>query len=72
MNNRIITVREKVPQISKLDEGYYYGTWGGYVIEVNYKGKTYELETTEGVRGLGIRVVVIVKSDLVEFHELKN
>jgi len=72
MNNKILAIRETVPQPTTLPDGYYYGIWGGYVIEVNYKEKTYELEVREGVRGVGIRVVVLINGDAMEYYELKN
>jgi hypothetical protein len=55
-----------------LPDGSYFGTWGGYVIELQYNGKTYELTTQEGVRGIGFKVVVTIKDGVATFNELKN
>lgn len=34
MENKIKAIREKVPQVTTLPDGIYFGTWGGYVIEL--------------------------------------
>jgi hypothetical protein len=70
--SKILEIREKVPQIAMLPDGAYFGTWGGNVIDVSYKGKNYELTTEEGVRGMGIKVVVTVKDGVATFDEVKN
>lgn len=70
--SKILEIREKVPQIAMLPDGAYFGTWGGNVIEVSYKGKNYELTTEEGVRGFNIKVVVNVKDGVATFNEIKN
>jgi hypothetical protein len=69
---KILEIKEKVPTITTLPDGLYNGTWGGYVIEVHYKGKTYELTTEDGVKGMGIKVVVTIKNGVATFDELKN
>jgi hypothetical protein len=46
--------------------------WGGYSIDVMYKSKAYELETEEGVRGMGIKVIVEVKDGVATFEEVNN
>lgn len=70
--NKILEIREKVPQIAMLPDGAYFGTWGGNVIDVSYKGKNYELTTEVGVKGMGIKVVVTVKDGVATFDEIKN
>lgn len=72
MSNKIISIKEKVPQNTTLPDGYYNGIWGGYIIEVQYNNKTYELETTEGVKGIGYKVIVIIKDGIATFDEVKN
>jgi hypothetical protein len=72
MENKIKSIKEKVPQIATLPDGYYNGIWGGYVIELNYKGKTFELGTEEGVRGVGFKVVVEVKDGVATFGEINT
>ena len=72
MKNKIKSIKEKVPQISTLPDGYYNGTWGGYVVEVTYKGKVFELETEEGVRGIGFKVIVQVENGVATFDEVKT
>lgn len=37
MSNRIVSIKEKVPQLATLPDGTYTGTWGGYTIDVRYK-----------------------------------
>jgi hypothetical protein len=70
--NKIISITEKVPQKATLPDGNYSGVWGGYIIEVKFKDKTYELRTEEGVRGVGFRVVVTITNGEATFEELKN
>jgi len=70
--SKILEVREKVPQIAMLPDGSYFGTWGGNVIDVSYKSKNYELTTEEGVRGIGIKVVVTVKDGVATFNKVNN
>ena len=70
--SKILEIREKVPQVTTLPDGFYNGTWGGYVIEVHYKGKTYELTTEQGVKGIGFKVVVTIKDGVATFDEIKN
>ncbi len=72
MKHEIKSIKEKIPTLATLPDGLYNGVWGGYVIEVNYKGKTYELETKEGVRGMDIKVVVEIKDGVPTFEEAKN
>jgi len=69
---KIISIKEKVPRVTTLPNGTYMGVWGGYVIEVNFNGKTYELETEEGVKGFGIKVVVIINDNVATFNQIKN
>ena len=72
MSNKILSFKEKVPTITTLPDGVYSGIWGGFVIDVNYKGKTYELITEVGVKGFGIKVIVNIKDGDATFTELKN
>lgn len=69
---KILKIEEKVPRPSKLPDGLYTGVWGGYVIEVRHNDHLYQLTTDEGVRGMGIRVVVNIKGEDMTFTELKN
>jgi len=70
--NKIIAIREKVPQDVVLPDGSYVGTWGGNIISLPLDGKNYELETEEGVRSFGIKVVVTISDGVATFNELKN
>lgn len=72
MNGEILAIREKVPEITTLPDGVYTGTWGGNCITLSYKGKTYELETSEGVRGVGYKVMVQVENGKGTFTEINN
>lgn len=69
---KVISIAEKKPVASTLPDGSYSGIWGGYIIEFNYDGKTYELTTDEGVRGMGFRVIVNIKDGIGTFNDLKN
>lgn len=71
MNNLIKSIKEKVPEPTLLD-GYYLGKWGGYIIELKFKGKTYELETTEGVKGMNIDVIVKFKDGSMTFDLINS
>ena len=70
MINRVKSITEKTD--NTLPDGFYNGTWGGYMIELQYNGKTFELETENGVRGIGIKVVVQVKNGEATFEEIKS
>lgn len=72
MKHKVKSITEKVPQVTTLPDGLYYGTWGGYVVEINYKSKTYELTTEEGVRGIGIKVVVEIKDGVATFDTVQS
>lgn len=72
MINKIKSIREQVPKLTTLPDGFYNGVWGGYVIEVKYKEKNYELETEEGVRGVGFKVVVEVKDGVATFDTINS
>jgi len=72
MKNKIKSIKEKVPQIVTLPDGFYNGLWGGYIIQVASNGKTYELETEEGVKGIGIKVIVEIKDGIATFGETNN
>ena len=72
MKNKIKSITEKVPQLTTLPDGLYYGIWGGYVIEVGYNGKNFELETEEGVRGMGFKVIVQIEDGVATFDEVKS
>lgn len=69
---KITKITKKVPQEIILPDGIYTGKWGGYVIEVRYKENTYELTTEEGIRGIGINVVVTIKNGVATFDTIKN
>lgn len=72
MRNKITSITKKVPKTTTLPDGLYNGTWGGYVIEINYKGDTYELATEEGVRGINIKVVVEIKDGEPTFDTVNS
>lgn len=72
MENKIIAIREKVPQEVTLPDGVYSGTWGGNIISLDLDGKNYELETEEGVRTFGVKVIVTINDGVATFNELKN
>lgn len=72
MSNKILSIKEKVPTITKLPNGIYTGVWGGYIIDVIFNNKSYELTTEDGVRGIGIKVIVTIEDGIATFNELKN
>jgi len=72
MSNKIVSIKEKVPQIATLPDGTYTGTWGGNNIDVRYKDKCYELTTEEGVRGIGYKVVVHIVNGVATFTSTNN
>lgn len=69
---KILSITEKIPHPATLPNGIYTGTWGGYIINIRYGDKYYELKTEEGVRGMGIHVVITIKDGIATFEELKN
>jgi hypothetical protein len=72
MSNKIIKITEKLPVETTLEDGTYFGTWSGYIVEIYHNGKKYELTTEVGVRGMGFKVVVFVKDGVATFNEVKN
>ena len=72
MRNKIITIEEKVPKVTTLPDGYYIGTWGGYVIELHYKEKTYQLKTEDGVRGINYKVIIYIENGIATFETVNN
>lgn len=72
MQYKVKSITEKVPQITTLPDGYYNGIWGGYIVEINYNGKTYELKTEEGIRGIGVKVIVQIENGVASFDEVKS
>ena len=67
-----IKIKEKVPKEETLEDGIYHGIRGRSSIEVNYGGKTYELTTEEGVRGIGFKVMVFITNGVATFETIKN
>lgn len=72
MMYKVLAIHERAPKASSLPSGLYIGQWGGYVITVRYNDKTYELTTEEGVKGIGINVVVRIKDGVVTFDTTNN
>lgn len=70
--NKIISITEKVPQPTTLPDGVYLAVWGGYMIELKYDGKLYELKTEDGVRGININVFVTIANGVATFEPSKN
>lgn len=62
---KILSITEKVPQTTTLPDGK-------YIIELQYKGKYYELKTEEGVRGIGFGVIVTIKNGEATFDSIDN
>lgn len=69
---KIIKITEKIPAAAALPDGIYQGVYGGYIIEVKHDSRIFELHTQDGVRGMGIRVVVTVKNGEATFEYLNN
>lgn len=72
MKYNIISISEKIPKITTLPNGFYTGRWGGYIVEVVYQQKIFELKTEEGVRGMNIPVIVEIVDGIASFDELKT
>ena len=72
MKNKITAITEKLPIDTSIPDGLYNGVWGGYAIELRMNGKTYELTTEKGVKGIGIKVIVEVKDGIATFQEINN
>ena len=72
MRNKVKSITEKVPQVTTLPDGYYNGIWGGYIIDVQYKDKQYELATVDGVRGMGVKVIVEISDGVATFEEVRS
>lgn len=72
MKNKVISITEKIPQITTLPNGFYNGLWGGDVIEIKSEGKYYQLKTEEGVRGMNIKVIVEIKDGVATFDTVHS
>lgn len=66
MKNIIKTITEIIPHTT-LPDGYYNGLWSGYVIEVKFNGKIYELTTEVGVKGINIKVIIEIENGVATF-----
>jgi hypothetical protein len=69
---KITAINIKIPKETTLPDGIYTGIWGGYIINIYYNEKYYELTTEEGVRGTGFKVVVTIKNGIATFESIKN
>ena len=69
---KITAINIKIPKETTLPDGIYIGIWGGYIINIYYNEKYYELTTEEGVRGTGFKVVVTIKNGIATFESIKN
>lgn len=72
MMGKVLSISEKRPVDVSLPDGVYVGVWGGNVIELEFKGKTYELESDVGVKGFGYKVVITVSNGEATYTEVKN
>lgn len=72
MEGKILSIKEKQPVDVTLPDGVYLGVWGGHAIELGFKGKTYELETDIGIKGIGYKVVITVTNGEATYAELNN
>ena len=71
MENKIISIVEKIPRPAKLSDGCYIGYWCSRKITIQKEDKYYELETEGGPRSRE-RVVVTIKDGVGTFEELNN
>lgn len=69
---KILSITELKPAEVVLPDGIYNGVWGGSEINLSYNGKNYLLKTEEGVRGIGIKVIVIINDGVARYQEVKN
>lgn len=67
---KVLVIREKRPVDMSLPDGVYLGFWAGSIIELVFRGTTYELITDE--RGIGYKVVVTIKNSEATFDKIKN
>lgn len=72
MENNILSITKKLPIVATLPNGFYKGIWGGDVIELTYENIVYQLKTEEGIRGIGIEVVVQIEDERAIFRTIKN
>jgi len=71
-NMRVKSIKETRPVETTLPDGLYFGKWGGNIIEVSFRDKKYELETEEGVRGINVNVIVLIKAGIATFDTTSN
>jgi hypothetical protein len=68
---KIKSIKKKVPQRTTLPDGNYIGTHSGYIITIDYKNESYEIEVDNGIRG-SIKVMVNIDGDNIITKDLKN
>ena len=69
---KILSIKQKMPERTVLPDGVYIGTWGGCIIQLEYKGRTFELTTEVEVKGRGYSVVVNIIDGVATFNEVNN
>jgi len=72
MKNKILSITRKIPKETSLPDGFYNGVWGGYVIDITSNGIQYELATEVGVKGMNIKVVVLIENGVATFDTLHS
>lgn len=72
MKNQIKSISRFGGFDAQLKDGKYLGSWGGYEIDLKYKGDTYTLKTLKGVNGIGIKVLVIIENGVATFELFNN
>ncbi len=68
MNGQVISAKIKIPK-SNIPNGTYHGIWGGYEIIFTAHSIEYELQTEEGVRGRGFKVLIKVRDGIITFED---
>lgn len=72
MHGKVISIKEQAPKEVTLPDGLYVGKLGGYCITLIVGNTTYELQTEDGIRGIGFNVIVKVENGVATYDYAKN
>jgi hypothetical protein len=55
-----------------LPDGIYLGYWTGHIINFQYFGKDYEIETLRSTLGTNVEVAVEIRDNKITFDKINN
>ena len=58
---KLLSLSKKVSVDTTIPNGTYTGVWGGYVVQFEHDGETYEAKTDVGVKGINIPCTINIE-----------